>query len=235
MADGDTVMLITGSRKGIGNYLVKYYLQKGFKVEGCSRGPMKEILDGYHHHQLDVCNESRVKMMFSSIRKRHGRLDFVINNAGIAGMNHTLLTPLDAAERIVRTNFLGTFLICRESAKLMKKRKTGRIVNFSTIAVPMDLEGEAVYAASKNAVESFSRILAKEFAEFGITCNVIGPSPIETDLIKTVPKRKINALIDNLGLKELGNFGDVSNVIDFFIRPQSHSISGQVIYLGGIS
>jgi 3-oxoacyl-[acyl-carrier protein] reductase len=235
MDNGAPVMLITGSRKGIGRYLVQYYLEKGFKVEGCSRGAAKEGLDGYHHHQLDVCDEASVKQMFSSIRKRHRRLDVTINNAGIAGMNHTLLTPHDAAERIMRTNFLGTFLICRESAKLMKKRKSGRIVNFSTIAVPMSLEGEAVYASSKSAIETFSKVIAKEFAEFGITCNVIGPSPIETDLIKAVPAKKIEALVNRLGLKKLGDFDDVSNVIDFYIKPQSHNISGQVIYLGGIS
>lgn len=232
MAD---IMLITGTRKGIGRYLAEYYVQRGFIVEGCSRNAPDWTLDGYTHHCVDVTDEVHVRNMLDSIRKRHGRLDVTLNNAGIASMNHALLTPMSVAQKIISTNFLGTFLMCRESAKLMAKNKFGRIVNFSTIAVPLQLEGEALYASAKSAVETLTRILAREFAGLGITSNAIGPTPIPTDLIRAVPQSKMDSLIDRLAIRRPGCFEDVSNVVDFFISRSSDGITGQVLYLGGVA
>lgn len=229
------VMLITGSRKGIGRFLAEHYVKRGYLVEGCSRKPVDWHSDGYRHHCVDVTDESQVRAMLTDIRRRHGRLDVTLNNAGIASMNHALLTPLAMAQKIVTTNLLGTFLMCRESAKLMAKNRFGRIVNFSTIAVPMQLEGEALYASAKSAVEMLTKILAREFAELGITSNAIGPTPIPTDLISAVPGEKMDRLIERLPLRRPGTFQDVSNVVDFFISRSSDSITGQVIYLGGVT
>jgi 3-oxoacyl-[acyl-carrier protein] reductase len=228
------VVLITGTRKGIGHFLAKHFVRKGVIVEGCSREPLDWKLENYTHHSVDVADEVQVKAMLSSIQRRHGRLDSVINNAGIASMNHTLLTPADTVDRIMATNFRGTFLVCRESAKLMKRRHYGRIVNMATVAVPMRLEGEAIYASSKSAIVTLTQVLAYELAEFGITCNVVAPTPIETDLIRNVPSEKINRIVDRLAIKRLGRFEDVTNVIDFFVKPESDYITGQVIYLGGV-
>jgi 3-oxoacyl-[acyl-carrier protein] reductase len=144
------------------------------------------------------------------------------------------LTPVETARSILETNFIGTFLLCREAAKLMRKRKFGRIVNLASVAVPLKLEGEAVYAASKAAVLSFTQIAAKELASFGITVNAVGPTPIQTDLIKAVPKEKIEKLISLQTIPRPGKLEDVANVIDFFIQPESDFITGQVIFLGGV-
>ncbi len=228
------VVLITGTRTGIGETLARHFLARGAVVEGCSRTAAGWEAEGYTHHLADVTDEEAVKAMVASIRQRHGRLDVLVNNAGIASMNHTLLTPMAAVERIMATNFRGTFLLSREGAKLMKKNRYGRIVNLSTVAVPMRLAGESVYAASKAAVETFTKVTAREFAEYGITCNAVGPSPIATDLIRNVPKAKIDELVSNMAIKRLGTFEDVANVIDFFVRRESDYITGQVIYLGGV-
>ena len=172
--------------------------------------------------------------MFSKIRRSHGNLDILINNAGIASMNHSLLTKIDTVQKIFNTNVVGTFLFCREAAKLMHKNKYGRIVNFTTVAVPLNLEGESIYASSKAAINSITKILSKELAHYGITVNSIGPTPIKTDLIKSVPKNKINDLINNQAIKRFGTLKDISNVIDFFIDDESDFITGQTLYLGGI-
>lgn len=227
------VVLITGTSRGIGRFLVEHFLQRGALVEGCARSPVDWELPGYTHHQVDVGNEGQVKAMLSAIQRRHGRLDIAINNAGVAAMNHALLTPGETASRILNINVLGSFLVCREAAKLMRRRNYGRIVNFSTIAVPLRLEGEALYAAAKSAVEMLTRILAREFAPFGITVNAIGPTPIETDLIRSVPREKLQHIIDTLAIRRFGTFADIAHVIDFFVHPASNYITGQIIYLGG--
>lgn len=229
------VVLITGTRKGLGRYLAEHFVRKGALVEGCSRTAPDWELENYTHHCLDVADEAQVKAMLSSIQRRHGRLDILINNAGVAAMNHALLTPAATLDQIMATNFRGAFLVCREGAKLMQRRRYGRIVNVSTVAVPLLLEGEAIYAASKSALVTFTQILARELADFGITCNVVAPAPMETDLTRNVPPEKIDAILSRLAIKRLGRFEDVANVVDFFVKPESDSVTGQVIYLGGIS
>jgi 3-oxoacyl-[acyl-carrier protein] reductase len=135
---------------------------------------------------------------------------------------------------VFATNFEGTFLLSREAAKLMVRRKFGRIVNFATVAVPLKVEGESVYCASKAAIISFTEILARELAPFGITVNVVGPGPTDTDLIRGVPQAKIDALLGNQAIKRPGSLEDIAHVIDFYLDPLSHFITGQVIYLGGV-
>lgn len=229
------VVLITGTRKGIGRHLAEHYARKGYLVEGCSRGAPDWELQNYTHHQVDVAEEGQVKAMISSIARRHGRLDVVINNAAIASMNHVLLTPAASANRMLEVNVTGTMLVCRDAAKVMMRRRYGRIINFTTIVAPIALAGEALYAASKSAVVTLTRILAFELGQWGITCNSFGATPIMTDMIRGVPQEKIDEVVRGLAIKRLGTYEDCANVCDFFIQPQSDNITGQVIYLGGIT
>lgn len=228
------ITLITGTRKGIGKYLSEYYVNQGHQVIGCSRSPVDWDLPDYHHVELDVADEKSVKKLFNFVRKRYGRLDNMINNAGIASMNHSLITPLSTVNDILNTNVIGTFLFCREAGKIMSSHKYGRIVNFTTVATPLKLEGEAIYAASKAAILSLTEVLARELARFNITVNAIGPTPIETDLIRSVPKDKMVNLLRRQAINRYGTFEDVSNVIDFYLDKRSDFITGQNLYLGGV-
>ena len=227
-------MVITGTSRGIGKYLAQHYVGQGFQVLGCSRSQVEWEAANYRHVCLDVFDEKAVKGMFADIRRTYKRLDVLINNAGVASMNHALLTPLKTAQKILNTNFIGTFLFCREAAKVMQRRRYGRIVNFVTVATPLKLEGEAIYAASKAAVLNLTQILAKELAEGGITVNAVGPGPVKTDLIRAVPQEKLQHLLHQQAIHRFCEFEDVSNVIDFFIQPDSNFVTGQAIFLGGV-
>lgn len=234
MASDSRVMLITGTRKGIGRYLTDYYLERDWTVVGCSRDASDLRHPRYSHYELDVADEAAVRRMTADVSRKHKRLDVLLNNAGIASMNHVLLTPGATVQKIMATNVLGTFLFCREAAKLMQRRREGRIVNFATVATPLKLEGEAIYAASKAAVVSLTQVLARELAELNITVNAVGPTPVKTDLIGGVPKAKMDALLARQAIQRFGEMRDVSNVVDFFISPASDFVTGQVIYLGGV-
>ncbi len=229
------ITLITGASKGIGRFLIDHYIGQAHQVIGCSRGVFTETIPGYQHYSVDVADEIAVKQMLAAVSRQYGRLDNLVNNAGVAATGHFLLTTAETVLRVYKTNVLGAFLFSREAAKLMKKRQYGRIVNFSSSAVPLKLAGEAVYASSKAAIVSLTEILARELAPFGITVNTVGPTPVPTDLIAAMPADKVQGIIDRQVVRRPGSFADIANVVDFYLRPESDFVTGQVIYLGGFA
>ena len=229
------ITLITGTRKGIGHYLANYYLDRGHIVIGCSRSAAGWERENYYHFEADVADEVEVKKIFRFIRENFSRLDNLVNNAGIASMNHVMLTPKKTVDNILNTNVVGTFLFCREAAKLMAKNQYGRIVNFTTVATPLKLEGEAIYAASKAAIHSFTEVLAREISGLNITVNAIGPTPIDTDLIRSVPQYKMDRLVARQAIPRKGLESDVANVVDFYLQKSSEFITAQNIFLGGVA
>ena len=228
-------VVITGATRGIGLVLAEHFLTAGDEVIGCGRTPTTLFHPNYTHRCVDVTSGDEVDEFFEELSERPGKLDALINNAGIASMNSLALTPLETARRIVDTNLLGSFSFTRAALRLMRGSGTARIVNFTSVAVPLSLEGEAIYAASKSAVETLTRIAARELAPFGITCNAVGPSPIQTGLVAGVPRHKLQALIDAQPIPRWAVPADVINVVDFFLRPESSMVTGQVIYLGGVA
>jgi len=228
------VMLITGTRKGIGKYLAEYYLQKGFLVIGCSRSESDLVNENYKHYCLDVSDEISVKKLFKELRKDYGRLDVLLNNAGIASMNHSLLMPISTVRKILETNVVGNFIFSREAAKIMKINNFGRIVNFVTFAIPFKLEGEAIYAASKAAVITLTEILNREYIPFNITVNAVSPPAVQTDLVRGVTDDKMDKLLKRQSIHRYGTPKEVCSVVDFFIQPENEMINGQVIYMGGV-
>ncbi len=229
------VTFITGTTSGIGAALVAHYLERGHRVVGLARREAVVQHERYRHLQADVTDEVALRAAFAEVRRGYGRLDHLINNAGTASMNHAMLTTARSVERLLKVNVQGTFLAAREAAKVMQRQHFGRIVNFTTVAVPLALDGEAAYVASKAAVEGLTRVLAREFAPFGVTVNAVGPTPVKTALIAGVPDAAIAALVGRQAITRLGTMADVANVVDFFLSPESGFVTGQVVYLGGVS
>lgn len=233
--DQSTVILITGTRKGIGRDLAKYYAESSYTVIGCSRGESSLDLAHYSHYMMDITDEKAVKTLFSDIRRIHGRLDVLINNAGV---NHALspavLVPFHAAESTMKINFLGSFLMAREAIKIMMKHSFGRIINFGSMAIKHEEKGEAIYTASKAAVISLTKILAKEVYQYGITCNVVSPAAIKTDLLDNINSEALNNVLKRNAIPELGTTDELIHILNWLIDLQSGKITGQNIYLGGV-
>ena len=229
------IILITGTRKGIGRHLVEYYSGKQFHTIGISRLDSDYKSDYYEHFCLDISDEKKVKSIFSIIRKKYGRLDVVINNAVLnPSISPFILIPADTIINVYKTNVFGLMNVCREGIKLMMKNNFGRIINISSMAVKHEVPGETIYTSAKAAITSFTRVLAKEVYNSGITCNIIAPAAIPTDLSLNVDQ---NALKEVLGRNAIHNFGrmeDVTNASDWILGDKSNAITGQIIYLGGV-
>jgi 3-oxoacyl-[acyl-carrier protein] reductase len=228
-------ILITGTTRGLGRFLAEHYLELGDTVIGCGRGDSALAHAAYSHHRLDVSDEDAVGALFSDVRQRFGGLDVLINNAGTASMNAFVLTPISTLRQVMATNVIGPMVLTNGAIRLLRRSTAGRIVNLTSIAVPLRLEGEAAYAASKSAVETLTRILAKEVGAFGITCNAVGPSVVRTRLTEGVPAEKLARLIRGQAIAREATPADVANITDFFLRPESSLVTGQVVYLGGYS
>lgn len=230
----EKVILITGARKGIGRYLAEYYSQKKYRVIGFSREQTDLQSDLYEHFCVDIGQESLVRQAFSSIRKKYLKLDVVINCAAISpAVSHFMLMPPDSIENAYKTNVFGVMNICRESVKLMMKKNYGRIINLGSMAAKHEIIGDSVYASTKAAVNTFTRVLAKEVYKNGITCNVIAPAAISTDLADTMNQDILKEILNRNAIQQYGKMEDVSTTVDWLIQDSSTAITGQIIYLGG--
>ena len=233
--DNKPVMVITGTRTGIGKHLAEYYVQNGFQVIGCSRGNIDFELDNYKHYYLDISDESSIKKIFNKIRKKYCRLDVLINNAGIATKNYVLLTSLKEVNDSLNTNFIGTFMCCRESVKLMNINKYGRIINISSIHVPLATEGTSIYGASKAATEQFSKVLAKEVFQYGITVNTISLSVVkDTGMESSLTNQTKQNILDQTISKSILSISDVIYAMNFFISEKSTMVTNQILSIGGV-
>ena len=232
-ADKREVVLITGTRKGIGEALVEHFVAKGSVVEGCSRELPDWELDGYRHHQVNVLDEAQVRGMVQSISDRHGRLDVLVNNAGIASMNHSLLMPVATVDRILETNVTGVFLVSRQAARLMKRNNYGRIVNIGSVAAQLRIEGEAMYAASKTAMLTFTRSSLARLHRSASPA-MSSPRPRSRPTSSGRSRRTRSTVSSTRSPSSDSERSTTSaNAVDFFASPKSDYITGQVLYLGG--
>ena len=201
------VALITGSSRGIGRHLVQHLVAHNFEVIGCSRSAVKSMEAANHTHVVaDVGLEEDIARLFQlAIRTRYGRLDIVVDNAAVnPAIGLSMLTTRSAATETLMTNVLGTFSVSREAAKLMMRGKWGRIINFSSMAARHEVAGEAIYSASKAAIQTLTRVMAKEFYRYGITCNAIAPAAIETDMMNAVPRDALREVLARNAIPEMG-------------------------------
>ncbi len=231
--DGKNV-IVTGSSRGVGGLLTRHFLDEGATVIGVARGPANCEHERYCHHPADIADPAEVQKLFAALRTTVKTIDIVVNNAAVLTSQYAMIMPAGAAQAMVNLNLLAPFLVAREAAKLMRKAKAGRIINISSMAVSLEPEGDSVYAACKAGLTTLSNILAKEFASFNVTCNTLGITAIETDMLKQLPRDKIDAVVARLPIPRYATADDIVNVIDFFASERSGYVTAQTIYLGGV-
>jgi len=230
----DKIVLVTGASRGIGAHIAGHLLSNGASVIGLSR-TRYEREGNYTHYLCDLSDPDNIRLVIKDIAKSFGRIDILINNAAVLTSQYSMIMPVSKAVEMIKTNLLGVFFTSREVAKVMRKGKQGRIINIGSMAASLEPVGDSIYAATKAAVETLANVMAKEFGQLNITCNTIGITAIETDMLSQLPKDKIDDLIKGLPIPRYALPDDIFNVIDFFSSDRSSYISAQTIYLGGVN
>jgi 3-oxoacyl-[acyl-carrier protein] reductase len=225
----DTVV-VTGASRGLGRFCAEQLHARGYRVVGVGRNP--DAKAPFEIRLADVSDADSVVAALKDLR-RDQSVYALINAAGIASMNLVLTTPAETVKRIIETNLVGTIFCCQQIAPALVKRGVGRIINFSTLGVPLAIKGEAIYIASKAGVEGFTRVFARELAPHGVTVNAIAPGPIDTALIAKVPKEKVDAVVRQQIIPRQGTPEDVWNIVSQLLAPESSMISGQTLVVGG--
>lgn len=239
----DKVILITGASRGIGRATAKMLAENGAHViinyngsENAAQSLVKELSLENHDAVLfkaDVSKEDDVKNLFNFIKEKFGKIDVLINNAGVMRNNLIMMTPVDDFEKIIDVNCKGVFLCTRFFSRMMMKQKYGKIINTASIAGVYGNSGQSVYSASKSFVIGYTKASAKELGKYGITVNAIAPGFTETDMSADTPDKFRTEL---LAKKALGRFGtpeDIAKVMLFLSSDLSDYISGQVIGVDG--
>ena len=231
------VVVVTGSSRGLGRGVAEQFLTAGGQEIGCSRGPAAIDSGRYEHFQLDLGDERQVRDWLRSVRRSYGRVDALVANAAlIPAPRHQILTAGDTLEQVLRTNVTGVYYACREAARVMATQRSGRIVVISSAAIALHDEGTSAYAASKAAVVEMTKILAKELAPAGVTCNVIAPGMVRTQAAKdALGTGVIDDAISRQTIKRYVTVDDIWNAISFFCSPASSCVTAQVLYLGVVA
>ncbi len=230
------VILVTGSSRGVGKSIAEHFLDKGAdKVIGFARGLGSIDRHNYHHFKVDVGDTDSVIKGFAELKRVTDSIQIVVNNAAVLTSQYSMIMPPTAAQAMVNVNLLGPFMVSREAAKLMRKRKWGRIINIGSMAASLEPIGDSVYAACKAGLSTLANVMAKEFSSINVTCNTLGINAIESEMLAQLPRDKIDAIIANLPVPRMSKNDDIFNVIDFFASEQSAQITAQTVFLGGVN
>jgi 3-oxoacyl-[acyl-carrier protein] reductase len=225
------MIIVVGASRGIGLAIAEALSDAKVEVLALNR---TLIECKFNQIKCDVTNYLDFENVAHYLRENNLKVSGLINVAGKASMNLSIFTPPETVMSIIQTNLAGTIFSCNTFAPFLIRNGGGFIINFSTIAVALNLEGESVYAASKAGVENYSRTLAKELSPHGIQVNVIAPGPINTDLIKSVDKDKINRIIAKQIIKKQFDVNEIVRLINFFMKTEINSITGAIINVGGV-
>lgn len=239
----DKVAVVTGGSRGIGAGIAEAFAREGAKVAVVYRGSqakadelVAKLGNGAKAFQCDVADAASVKTCVETVEKDLGSVDILVNSAGV--IHDDLFVRLEAEQwnKVLSTNLGGTFNFCHALAYSMMRKRSGRIINISSVAAEHVNMGQTNYAASKGAINSFTRALAVELASRGVTVNAIAPGFIETDMSEAVRNKAGDMIKKIIPMKRIGTPEDIANVAVFLASGEAAYITGQVLTVdGGLS
>ncbi len=239
----DRVAIVTGASRGIGLEVARTLAEWGAhvacvstRVEGA-----QDIADQLKAEfgvkaigiAADVSDEASVQAMCKTALDYFGNVDILVNNAGIHKDNLLLRMSVDEWQSVVNTNLNSVFFSTKAMLRPMMKQKYGRIVNIASVVGIMGNAGQANYAAAKAGVIGFSKSVAREYGTKGITCNVVAPGFIQTDMITSLPKEYLDNIIHSVPQQRLGSPRDVANLVLYLASDLSGYVTGEVIRVDG--
>lgn len=242
----DQVALVTGGSRGIGRGIVKVFAAEGARVAFVFKGN-KEAADSLVKEvtqaggtilacQVDVTDSAAVQKCVEQVQQTWGPITILVNNAGIIKDGLFMAMEAEDWNRVLDTNLGGAFHFCKAVVRTMIGQRRGRIINISSVAAEFVNPGQCNYAASKGAINSFTRALAKEVASRGITVNAIAPGFIETDMSEAVRNKAGDLIKKAIPLRRLGQPDDIAQAAVFLASPAASYITGQILTVdGGLS
>ncbi|WP_201713048.1 3-oxoacyl-ACP reductase FabG [Rossellomorea arthrocnemi] len=242
------VAIVTGASRGIGREISKKLAFEGATVYlvDIQEQALLETYNQFTEENFsvkaitaDVTNEAEVEKLFAEVEGDHGKVDIVINNAGIIRDNLLYKMSLSDWDDVMNVHLKGTFLCSKYAQKSMVKNQYGRIINLSSVSA-LGSRGQANYAAAKAGIQGFTKTLAIELGKYNITVNAIAPGFIMTDMTKRVAERLgipfeelIEAKVKQIPVNRAGTPEDIAQAASFFASPDSSFINGQVLYVAG--
>lgn len=242
MKHQDQVVLVTGAGQGMGETIVGHFANAGAKVTAVDINPdavaaTVKALNGDETGKVigfaaNIAQSASVRDAITATVEKFGRLDVIINCAGVGSMDAFVDTPDEHWEKVISVNLTGTFICCREAAKVMTEQGAGTIINVSSTAA-MTGEGPSHYCASKAGVMGLTRSIARELAPNGVRVNTIIPGPTNTPMMADVPDEWTQQMIAGIPLGRMGESEDIAKVASFLACDDSGFITGQNIAVNG--
>jgi len=236
------VALVTGGTRGIGLAVARSLADDGASVVVSGRDPDRlesaaKELEGLGASTLavaaDVAKREDADRLVEAAKERFGRIDLLVNNAGITRDQLLVRMKDDDWDQVLDTNLRGVFLMTRAVGKVMMRQKSGRIVNISSTAGAMGNAGQVNYSAAKAGVIGLTKAAARELAHWNILVNAVAPGLIETDMAAAIPADAREALMQQVPLKRIGTAKEVAEVVRFLAGEGGGYITGQVIHVNG--
>lgn len=230
--------IITGAANGIGKAISLRLVQEEFRIiivdVDIKNGEALAASIGAnaHFYECDICSEKSVEKLFTHIKEKYGKLDVLVNNAGIIRDNVIWKMPVEDFDKVVEINLKGTWLMCKNAAVMMRSSGSGRIVNISSRAW-LGNKGQSNYAASKAGIIGLTRVLALELGGSGVYVNAIAPGLIDTPLTQKLPQDVQAKLIEAQPTKKMGKPEDIAQTVAFLCDQNTQFITGQTIYVDG--
>ncbi|MEW6050331.1 MAG: 3-oxoacyl-[acyl-carrier-protein] reductase [Candidatus Zixiibacteriota bacterium] len=231
--------LVTGSARGIGREIAEQFLRHGAQVVICDidqasvDAALAQMGSSVFGVKADVTIAADVEAMFEQAMTRFGRVDIVVNNAGIT--RDTLMIRMDEKDwdLVLDINLKGAFLVSKAASRIMMKQRYGRIINISSVIGLVGNAGQANYAASKAGLIGLTKSAARELASRGITVNAVAPGFIETEMTKKLPEAARAALLQQVVVGRPGLPSDVAATVLFFASDEAAYVTGQVLAVDG--